>query len=71
MNYEYKVVEDLGIVGSKKLRLVSWNGNAPKLDLRGWFTEKNGNENCGKGLTLSDDEGKALLELLQKYFAKK
>jgi hypothetical protein len=47
----------------KELNLVSWNGRKPKLDIREWAP---GHEKMGKGVTLSDEEGRTLRELLDK-----
>jgi hypothetical protein len=41
--------------------LVSWNDGAPKYDLRDWAPE---HEKMGKGVTLTEDEMKALKTLL-------
>ena len=45
----------------KELNLVSWNGAAPKYDLRDWAPA---HEKMGKGVTLTKDEAKALAALL-------
>ena len=45
----------------KELNLVSWNGAAPKYDIREWAPE---HEKMGKGVTLTEEEAKNLLELL-------
>lgn len=51
----------------KEVNLVSWNGNAPKIDIRDW--DEN-HERCGKGITLTESEAREVMEILQKYFAK-
>ena len=48
---------------TKELNLVSWNGAAPKYDLRDWAPE---HEKMGKGITLSADEVQELYKLLSK-----
>ena len=50
---------------TNELRVVSWNGSQPKLDLHEWTPEGR----CCKGVTLTDDEGRALLQGLTEYFA--
>lgn len=45
--------------GNKKLTFTSWNGNAPRYDIRDWYDDK-----AGKGITLDKDELKRLYELL-------
>ncbi len=52
--------------GQKRLCLVSWNSRPPKLDLRAWH-EKDGKQQPGKGLTLTDAEAADLVEALQEY----
>jgi len=47
----------------KELNLVSWNGAAPKYDLRDWAPE---HEKMGKGITLNADEVQELYKLLAK-----
>lgn len=51
---------------SKKLTLTSWNGGPAKLDLRTWYETDDG-ERPGKGVTLTDDEAGALLNVLDDY----
>lgn len=59
-----EVKKELGNVGDKKLRYVSWNGNEPKFDLRSWYTDKDGNEKCNKGITLTKEELETLYNLI-------
>lgn len=67
-DFKYEIVEELGILSksakgwTKELNRISWNGGAPKLDVRDWAPE---HEKMGKGVTLTDDEAKVLLKLLQ------
>lgn len=70
---KYEVKENIGTLDSdstmpKELRLISWNGNEPRYDLRGWKTDKNGNELCGKGITLCYEELYSLYEILKGMF---
>lgn len=44
---------------------VSWNGAAPKLDIRRWKPD----HKSGKGVTLTPEEAKKLLEALRKELA--
>lgn len=53
---------------TKELNLISWNGNAAKLDLREWCPD---HEKCGKGATFTEEEGRALLDALAEYFHEK
>ena len=46
---------------AKELKLVSWNGNEPKYDIRSW---DDSHEKMGKGIPLSADELKKLRDIL-------
>ncbi len=65
---KYDILEEFGVLSEsakgwkKEVNLVSWNGGTPKYDIRDWAPE---HEKMGKGVTLTDEEAKALLELLQ------
>ena len=65
---KYEIKEELGTLSEsakgsqKELNLVSWNGAAPKYDLRDWSPE---HEKMGKGITLSADEVQKLYEILK------
>jgi len=66
---KYEIIEDLGSISvsskgwKKELKLISWNDNAPKYDLREWSAD---NTKMGKGVTLTTEELKALRDLLNK-----
>lgn len=66
---KYEIVEEVGVLSEnakgwrKELNLISWNGAAPKYDIRDWEPE---HEKMGKGVTLSEDEAKKLYALLNK-----
>lgn len=64
---KYDVIEELGVLSEnakgwrKELNLISWNGAAPKYDIRDWAP---GREKMGKGVTLTEEEAQKLKELL-------
>lgn len=64
---KYDIVEEIGVLSvsakgwTKELNRISWNGGAPKYDIRDWSPE---HEKMGKGVTLSEEEVKKLVELL-------
>lgn len=66
---KYEIIEELGVFSksakgwTKELNLISWNGGAPKYDVRDWAPE---HEKMGKGVTLSEEEAKKLYTLLSK-----
>ena len=57
--FKYEIVEEIGVISEnakgwrKELNRISWNGAAPKYDIRDWALE---HEKMGKGVTLSDEE---------------
>lgn len=72
-DFKYEIIKQLGVISESKsgwkreLNLVSWNGAAPKYDLRDWAPE---HEKMGKGITLSADEAESLYELLSNIHEK-
>ncbi|WP_017550732.1 YdbC family protein [Heyndrickxia coagulans] len=68
-DFKYEIKETIGTISespkgwTKELNLVSWDGKAPKFDLRDWAPE---HEKMGKGITLNTDELKALKDLLNQ-----
>ena len=48
----------------KELNLISWNGGAPKYDLRDWSPN---HEKMGKGITLSLEEVQKLKDILKHF----
>ncbi len=63
----YEITKKLGVLSTsakgwtKELNLISWNGNAPKYDLRTWSPE---HEKMGKGITLTEEEIVELKKIL-------
>ena len=66
----YEIVMQIGVVSqsasgwTKELNLISWNGRAPKYDIRDWAP---GHQKMGKGVTLSREELLALRDLLNSW----
>lgn len=70
---KYEVIKKIGVLDSdstmpKELRLISWNGNEPRYDIRGWATDKDGNERMTKGITCDKEELYSLYEILKGIF---
>ena len=59
------VLGENGICYTKEANFVSWNGNDAKLDIRIWYPS---HERCGKGITLTEDEGRKLYEVLKSVY---
>ncbi len=66
--FQYEITEEIGVLSEsksgwrKEVNRVSWNGAAPKLDIRDWAPD---HEKMGKGITLSAEETEKLAKLLQ------
>lgn len=64
---KYEIAEHVGVLSEnakgwrKELNKVSWNGRAPKYDIRDWAPEY---EKMGKGITLTEEEAEKLKALL-------
>ena len=70
---KYEVKKVIGTLDSdstmpKELRIVSWNNGPDKYDLRGWSTDKDGNEKMTKGICLDEEELASLYEILKGIF---
>lgn len=66
-DFSYEVKNTVGQLSDKTwLKVVSWNGKEAKLDIRQWY-EKDGEERCGKGISITNDEAKKLVDLLTEY----
>ena len=63
----YEIVREIGVIATqpsgwtRELNLISWNGGAAKYDLRDWAPD---HEKMGKGITLTEDDLRALGELI-------
>ena len=68
-DFKYEIIEEIGVLSEnakgwrKELNLISWNGGAPKYDIRDWAPD---HEKMGKGVTLTEEELSALKNLLNK-----
>lgn len=66
---KYEIKKNLGVLSesqhmwSKEVNLISWNGHAPKLDIRDWAPE---HSRMGKGITLTKMEAKYLRDILNE-----
>lgn len=67
----YRIIKELATLNEgrylKKLNIVSWNSDPPKLDLR----EFSPDGRFRRGLTLTDNEARILCTALQNYFGGK
>ncbi len=64
----YDIVEKIGVITSystgwnKELNLVSWNGAAPKYDIRDWAPD---HAHMSRGITLHEKEMRLIFDLLR------
>ena len=69
VEFKYEVIKKIGVLSEsssgwqKQLNLVSWNGNAPKLDIRSWSPD---GEKMDKGVTFTAEEAEILKVLLNE-----
>lgn len=60
-------MKDITSTITKPLVVLGENGNAAKLDIREWHPN---HERCGKGITLTEDEGRNLYDALKAIYEK-
>ena len=66
-DFTFEILAEIGVISErskgwrKELNLVSFNGNAPKYDLREWAPN---HEKMGKGITLNEEELEQLKRIL-------
>ena len=66
-NITFEICRSFGVIAAnssgwtKELNLVSWNGAAPKIDIRDWSPE---HDKMGRGITLTGKETEELYTLL-------
>ena len=65
--FRFEIVKNIAVLSkersgwTKEINLVSYNDTPPKYDIRSWDPN---HEKMGKGVTLSDDEMKVLLDAM-------
>lgn len=63
----YKITKEVAVLSknkrgyTKEVNFVSWNEGNAKLDIREWHPDR---ERCGKGITLTEEEGRNLMKAL-------
>lgn len=70
IQYEVKqTLAEISKTGStaKRLTVTSWNGNPGKLDLRVWRTDADGNQQPGKGVTMTEAEAAAVADAIKEF----
>lgn len=70
----FDIVESMGVITRystgwcKELNLVSWNGGAPKYDIRDWAPD---HEHMSRGVTLHEKEMRTVLDLVRRRSRRK
>ena len=65
----YDIIEEIAVLSTEKngwrkeLNFVSWNGCAPKYDIRSWSPDR---EKMGKGVTLTNEEMRELVLVMEQ-----
>ena len=71
-NVTFAITENIAVIGNgtkgwqKEVNMVSWNGGEAKLDIRDWAPD---HDKMGKGIVLTAEEGRALMNALEAHFA--
>ena len=66
---KFEIKEELGMLSespkgwTKEINLISWNGAAPKYDIRDWAPN---HDKMGKGITLTAEAAETLYRILAK-----
>ena len=60
--------ESRGKIWTKEINVVAWNGRAPKLDIRDWTTDENGNLKMTRGITLTEEQAEKLAKHLSERY---
>ena len=66
-DFSYEVKQKYGVLSesargwTREVRLISWNGGKPKIDIRDWAPD---DSKMGKGITLTDEEAAVLRDVL-------
>lgn len=68
--FEYEIVEHIATLSESndrtvEVNMVSWNKRPAKVDIRRWNSD---HTFMGKGIALTTEEGKALLEALKGWY---
>lgn len=69
MEIRHEIIEELGTLSdsgnfTKAVKVISWNGAEPVIDIRSWDNETG---RARKGITLKADEVQPLIEALTAY----
>lgn len=68
--FKYEITEELAVLSNKngftkEINMISYNDAKPKIDIRNWSVDDEGNKRMGKGITLSNEEAMVLRDTLE------
>lgn len=68
--FKYEITKELAVLSNKngftkEINMISYNGAKPKIDIRNWSVDDEGNKRMGKGITLSNEEAMVLRDTLE------
>lgn len=68
-NIKNEIVKEIGVLNENgdwktEINLVRWNDAPAKIDIRSWSAD---HKKCGKGITITNEEGQALVGLLSRH----
>ena len=71
MAFKYDITEEIAVLSekngySKEINMVSYNDAEPKIDIRNWSVDEDGEKRMGKGITLNKEEAIALRNALEE-----
>ena len=74
MKAKFEIERSIGVLSDtgkvrKELNIVRWCNQKPVLDIRNWQQKEDGEPVPLKGVTLTLEEAKELMELLKQLFA--
>ena len=67
--FTYNIVKSVGTFSNnkgwtKEVNVIKYGDSAPKLDIRSWFTDENGEKKMSKGITISPEEFKMFKDII-------
>ena len=68
----FEILKHIGIISNngwdREVNIVSWNGGAPKVDIREWSED---HTKTSKGITMTENEAEQLCMILHNYIAER
>lgn len=68
----FEILKHIGIISNngwdREVNIVSWNGGAPKVDIREWSED---HTKMSKGITMTENEAEQLCMILHNYIAER